>query len=373
MKNTFGTAFTVTIFGESHGPAIGAVLDGLAPGIPINREYIAFEMSKRKATGSISTARQEADRVDFLSGIYEGRTTGTSLCFALRNANTISKDYTQTAHLLRPGHADYTGDQKYLGFEDPRGGGHFSGRLTAPIVAAGAICKEILSAHGITIGTHLARCAGIEDAPLPTEEPELTDALHTLNKLHFAVLDEATGEQMQEAIMQAKYDTDSVGGILETAITGLPAGLGEPFFGSVESTLASLFFSIPAVKGIEFGLGFKFADLRGSIANDPFVMQNGKIRTSTNNNGGINGGITNGMPVVFRSVLKPTPSIAKAQNTVDVEKQENAVLELHGRHDPCVLHRARAVADAMTAIGLVDLFSQRYGTLWQQGERNGNL
>lgn len=367
MKNTFGTAFTVTLFGESHGPAIGAVLDGLAPGIPIDTDFIAFEMEKRRAVGRISTARQEADQVEFLSGVYNGFTTGTPLCCLLRNTNTRSADYTRTGQLLRPGHADYTARKKYLGFEDPRGGGHFSGRLTAPIVAAGAICRQILASHGITIGTHLAQCAAIYDAPLPASEPELTLALTQLNQRPFAVLDEAAGEEMQQAILAAKNDTDSVGGILETAITGLPAGLGEPFFGSVESVLSSLFFSIPAVKGVEFGLGFAFAGLRGSEANDPFVLQNGQVKTQTNHNGGLNGGITNGMPVVLRAVLKPTASIAKAQNTVNIENGTEAVLELHGRHDPCVLHRARAVADAMAAIGLVDLFSQRYGTLWQQG------
>ncbi|MDL2323815.1 chorismate synthase [Ruminococcaceae bacterium OttesenSCG-928-A16] len=367
MKNTFGTAFTVTLFGESHGPAVGAVLDGLAPGIAINPEFIAHEMDKRRAAGAISTARQEADEVEFLSGVYNGFTTGTPLCLTLRNANTHSKDYTRTGHLLRPGHADYTASQKYLGFEDPRGGGHFSGRLTAPIVAAGAICRQILAAHGITIGSHLAQCAGINDTPLPTTEPELTETLTQLNTRQFAVINKAAGQEMQQAILAAKQDQDSVGGLLETAITGLPAGLGEPFFGSVESVLSALFFSIPAVKGVEFGLGFGFAPLRGSDANDPFVLQNGQIKTQTNHNGGLNGGITNGMPVVLRAVLKPTPSIAKPQNTVNVATGTQQVLQLHGRHDPCVLHRARAVADAMAAIGLVDLFSQRYGTLWQTG------
>lgn len=365
MKNSFGDAITFTLFGESHGPAIGMVIDGLAPGVPIHPKAIAAEMDKRRAVGAISTPRQELDRVQFQSGVYNGFTTGTSLCLLIQNQDTRSRDYTRTQNLLRPGHADYTGLIKYNGFNDPRGGGHFSGRLTAPVVAAGAICRSILAAKGITIGTHLLRCAGINDAPLPTQPALLESALHHLNTLAFAVLEEEAGQQMQQAILEAKKELDSVGGILETAVTGLEPGLGEPFFGSVESVLASLFFSIPAVKGIEFGLGFGFADLKGSQANDPFAMDNQAVVTTTNHNGGINGGITNGMPVVFRSVIKPTASISQPQNTVDYAAKENAILNLQGRHDPCILHRARAVADAMTAIALVDLFTQRYGTLWQ--------
>ena len=366
MRNTFGEAISFTIFGESHGPAIGGVLDGFAAGIPINKEFIAAEMDKRRAVGQLSTPRTEPDRVEFLSGVYNGYTTGTSLCFTIRNTNTRSEDYKRTQNLLRPGHADYTGLAKYNGFNDPRGGGHFSGRLTAPVVAAGAICRQILASQGVTVGTHLAQCAGIDDAPLPFEEKALETALHSLNQKNFAVLNEAAGEKMQEAILAAKFELDSVGGILETAVTGLPAGLGEPFFGSVESVLAQLFFSIPAVKGIEFGLGFAFAPMRASNANDEFTTETGKITTRTNHNGGINGGITNGMPLVFRSVIKPTASISQPQNTVDMDTMQDAVLELQGRHDPCILHRARAVADAMTCIALVDLFTQQFGTHWQQ-------
>ncbi|MFV0352503.1 MAG: chorismate synthase [Oscillospiraceae bacterium] len=368
MKNTYGSAVTLTIFGESHGPAVGLVLDGIAPGIKVDKEFIAFEMSKRKAVGRISTGRQEPDRVEFLSGVHEGYTTGTSLCMIVKNTNTRSADYTRTQNLLRPGHADYTAIEKYLGYADPRGGGHFSGRLTAPLVAAGALFRQILAGHGIVLGTHLARCAGIQDKPLPTEQGTLRAALEELNKMEFAVLDAEAGDRMKQAVVDAKNGLDSVGGILETAVTGLPAGVGEPFFGSVESAISSLFFSIPAVKGIEFGLGFDFADLRGSQANDPFIMQGEKVATQTNNNGGLNGGITNGMPLVFRAVVKPTASIALPQQTVDIDKKQQDTLELHGRHDPSILHRARAVADAMTAFALVDLLTQRYGTLWQREE-----
>ena len=365
MKNSFGDALTFTLFGESHGPAVGMVIDGFAPGLPVDMDVIKQDMDKRRASGAISTQRQEADRPEFLSGVYQGHTTGTPLCLTIKNANTRSEDYTRTQNLLRPGHADFTGLEKYNGFADPRGGGHFSGRLTAPVVAAGAICRSILAAKGITIGTHLLRCGGISDLPLPTGYKDLEKALHTLNDLSFAVLDTQAGEKMQQAILSAKSDLDSVGGILETAITGLKPGMGEPFFGSVESVLSSLFFSIPAVKGIAFGLGFAFADKRGSQVNDSFILEDGEIRTETNHNGGINGGITNGMPVIIRSVVKPTASIASPQNTVDIENREAAVLKLKGRHDPCILHRARAVADAMAAIGLIDLLTQRHGTLWQ--------
>ncbi|MFV0413132.1 MAG: chorismate synthase [Oscillospiraceae bacterium] len=373
MKNSFGQSFTIALFGESHGPAIGAVLDGIAPGIAIDPAYIAFEMSKRRAIGAISTPRQEPDEVEFLSGVHQGYTTGTSLCLVIRNTNTKSGDYTRTQDFLRPGHADYTGYKKYLGYNDIRGSGHFSGRITTPLVAAGAICRQILAAHGVTVGTHLARCAGISDDALPQNKSELQAALLHLNKQMFAVLNEGAGEAMKAAIVAAKEREDSVGGILETAVTGLPAGLGEPFFSSVESVLSSLFFSIPAVKGVEFGLGFGFADLNGSQGNDGFYMDGGQVATKTNNNGGLNGGITNGMPVVLRAVVKPTSSIGVPQQTLNLSTGKVETLELKGRHDPCILHRARAVADAMACIGLVDLFSQRYGTLWQREAANGTV
>lgn len=361
MKNTFGEALTLTLFGESHGPAVGAVLDGLAPGVPVDMAYIAAEMDKRRAQGQISTARQEADEVEILSGVYNGFTTGTPLALQICNENTRSKDYTGLLRTPRPGHADYTATRKYGGFQDPRGGGHFSARVTAPIVAAGAICRRALAERGITIATHLARCAGIEDAALPEDPKALAEAADRLNGLTFAVLDERAGEAMQRAILEAKMDSDSVGGVLETVILGLSPGLGEPFFGSVESVLAALYFSIPAVKGVEFGLGFGFRDLRGSAANDAFCLRGGEVATKTNHNGGLNGGITNGMPVVLRAVVKPTPSIASPQKTLDVETGKQVVLELRGRHDPCVLHRARAVADAMAALGILDLIVQREG------------
>lgn len=365
QRNIFGSALTISLFGESHGPAVGAMIDGLAPGIPLDEDFIAWEMEKRRAVGALSTPRQEEDHVEFLSGVHNGHTTGTSLCLLIHNKNTRPSDYAQLQNIPRPGHADFTGKVKYRGFADMRGGGHFSGRLTAPLVAAGAICRWLLLQRGVLLGTHLFSCAGVEDAPLPEEPETLRHALAELNGKPFAVLDEDAGQQMQEAIAAAKEEGDSVGGVLETVVTGLPAGLGEPFFGSIESELAALLFSIPAVKGVEFGLGFGFAYLRGSQAGDAFVLQDGGVQTATNLNGGINGGITNGMPLVVRTVVKPTPSIQLPQPSVNLSTGEAVALSIKGRHDPCILHRARAVADAAVAFGLCDLFNQQFGIGWQ--------
>ncbi len=367
MKNSFGSAISVTLFGESHGPAVGAVLDGIAPGVPVEEEGLAREMQKRRAVGELATPRKEEDAVQILSGVYNGYTTGTPICLVVQNQNVRSGDYAEQP--LRPGHADYTGHVKYLGYEDARGGGHFSGRVTAPLVAAGAICRTVLAQQGVLIGTHIEACAGIADAALPTEGAALKEALQALNDKMFAVQDEAAGEKMRRAILAAKEAGDSVGGVLETAVMGLPAGWGEPFFGSVESVLSALLFSVPAVKGVEFGLGFGFAERRGSEVNDPFVLEDGRVKTVTNNNGGVNGGITNGMPLVVRCVVKPTPSIAQPQNTVDLATGEAVTLAITGRHDPCILPRARAVVDAMVAIGLLDLLTQRQGTLGQRIEK----
>ena len=364
MKNTFGNAISLTIFGESHGPAVGAVLDGMAAGLPVDVAAIAAAMDRRRARGDgLSTARTEADAVEFLSGVYEGHTTGTPIALMIRNLNTRSGDYAKTADLLRPGHADYTAYAKYEGFQDARGGGHFSGRITAASVAAGALCEGVLKSLGIRVYTHIAACAGIEDAPLSSAaglvmpEPEPG---------HFALLDSSKEAAMQDAIRAAGSDRDSVGGILETIVTGLPAGIGEPWFDSVESELGHLMFAIPACKGMEFGAGFRFAGMRGSEANDPFTMRDGKIVTATNRNGGINGGITNGMPLVFRTVIKPTASIYKEQHTVDYVAQKDALLQIKGRHDPCIVPRAAVVQNTLTAFGLLDLLTVRYGTLAQK-------
>ena len=381
MKNTFGNQISVTLYGESHGAAVGAVLDGMPAGIPVDSAFLAACMDRRRARGDgLSTPRTEADEICFLSGVYEGHTTGTPITIEILNADTRSGDYAKTAALLRPGHADYTAYAKYNGFQDARGGGHFSGRITAGLVAAGAICLSALETCGVRIGTHLYRCAGVSDTPFTSElsadavdcaapcaAAALEAQLDTLAQCTgFAVIDSAAEQPMKEAILAAGSDGDSVGGILETAIAGLPAGLGEPFFDSVESSLAHIAFSIPAIKGIEFGAGFAFADLTGSTANDAFRIdpQSDLIYTETNRNGGINGGITNGMPVVFRTVIKPTPSIYKTQDTVDYTHKTNAELQIKGRHDPCIVPRAAIVQSCAAALVTADLLAGRYGDAW---------
>ena len=358
MKNTFGSSVSVTLFGESHGAEIGAVIDGLAPGLPVDESFIAAQLTLRRPAGKISTARQEADPFRIVSGVFEGKTTGTPLALLIPNADTRSGDYTRGA--FRPGHADYTASVKYHGFEDYRGGGHFSGRVTAALVAVGAVVIPALKQKGILIGTHIARCAGVNDAPFG----DLSADLPRLNSLPFAVLDEAQGQKMRLAVEAAAAEGDSVGGILETAVTGLPAGVGEPWFDTLEGVLSHALFSVPAVKGVEFGSGFALADLRGSEANDP--LRNGPegIRNLTNHNGGINGGISNGMPLLFRCAVKPTPSISKEQLSVNGTTGEDETLQIHGRHDPAIVHRARVVVDSVTALVLCDLLAQRFGTDW---------
>ena len=358
MKNTFGQSVAVTLFGESHGPMIGAVLDGLAPGIPVDEDFIQKKLTLRRGGAALSTARREPDPFQIVSGVYRGRTTGTPICVVIPNGDTKSADYAPMQALMRPSHADYTAFCKYHSFQDPRGGGHFSGRITAGLVAVGAIAESALREAGILMGTHLSACAGIRDrdfADYPRDLAALADK-------PFPVLDDAAGDRMQQEILRAKEDMDSVGGVLETAVIGFPAGVGEPWFDTVEGVLAHILFSVPAVKGVEFGGGFALADMRGSRANDPMRVQGGRVVTQTNFSGGVAGGITNGMPLIFRCAVKPTPSIALPQDTVDIEKMENAELAIRGRHDPCIAHRARAVIDAAAAIALCDLLSQRFGT-----------
>ena len=358
MKNTYGNSITITLFGESHGEAIGAVLDGIAPGIEVDEDFIKHQLNLRKSYGDISTKRNEADEFSIISGVYNGYTTGTPICIIIKNQNKISKDYSSLENIARPGHADYTAFLKYHGFEDARGGGHFSGRITAPLVAAAAIVISALRKKGIHIATHIKKCAEIEDRGFC----ELSNDIDELNNKRFAVLDDNAGEKMQEKIRAAAANLDSVGGILETVVLGMPVGVGEPWFDSLESMLSHGLFSIPAVKGVEFGDGFKLADMFGSTANDEFAVKDGKIVTKTNHNGGINGGISNGMPIIFSLGIKPTPSIAKPQQTVDFVKKENVNLEIKGRHDPCIVHRARVVVDSITALILADALTQRFGT-----------
>ena len=364
MKNTFGSDLSLTIFGESHGRAVGAVLDGMAAGVPVDESFLAACMDKRRARGDgLSTPRVEGDAVHFLSGVVNGRTTGTAIALMIENQNTRSGDYAKTADLLRPGHADFTAYAKYHGFQDARGGGHFSGRVTAALVAGGSIVLAALQRAGIDITTHIARCAGLADTPFALDDPAaLAAQVETLaSKTEgFAVLDAAVEEPMKAAIRTAGADGDSVGGLLETAILGLPAGIGEPYFDSVESKIAHLAFSIPAVKGIEFGAGFGGASLRGSEDNDAFTVENGKIVTETNHCGGILGGITNGMPIVFRAAFKPTPSIARPQETAN-EEGDNITIEIKGRHDPTVVERACVVVECMVAITVLDALLENMG------------
>ena len=360
MKNSFGTNVITTIFGESHGPAVGGVIDGLAPGIPVDPERIAKNLSLRRPSGAISTGRVEPDEFEIVSGVFEGRTTGTPLCLLIRNQNVRSGDYEATKNLARPGHADYTGFVKYHGFADYRGGGHFSGRVTAALVALGAIALSALERRGVRIGTHIARLSDVSDRGFS----DLSADLSALSDRPFPVLSDEAGEKMRAAILAAKEENDSVGGMLETAVTGLPAGVGEPWFDTLEGMLSHGLFSIPGVKGVEFGDGFALSGMRGSEANDAFVPLDGGIATATNHNGGINGGISNGMPLLFRCAVKPTPSIFKTQNTVDLQTGEAAEITLSGRHDPAIVHRARAVVDAVTALTLADALAGRFGADW---------
>lgn len=358
MKNTFGNSITITLFGESHGEYIGVVLDGLAPGIKINHEFIKSKLDLRRPGSKISTARIEGDEYSIVSGVYNGYTTGTPLCILIPNTNKKSGDYEKFFDIPRPSHADFAAGCKYRGFEDKRGGGHFSGRITAALVAAGAIVQSALEGKGIKIGSHITELHGAFDRPFEN----LSEDIDLLSCRKFPTLDTRAEEKMTKEIEKAAELSDSVGGILESAVIGVPAGVGEPWFDSLESMLSHGLFSIPAVKGVEFGLGFAFADVYGSEGNDPFRMQGDKVVTETNNNGGINGGITNGMPIIFRTVIKPTPSIFKEQMSVSLSDKKNTSLKIEGRHDPAIIHRARVVVDAVTALVIADMLTIKYGT-----------
>ena len=346
-----------SLFGESHGPAIGIVLQGAPSGLALDMDFIEAEMARRAPGKSpLSTARSEKDSVEIVSGAFEGRTTGTPLCGLIRNTDMRSRDYSATRWLARPGHADFTAHLRYGGFEDYRGGGHFSGRLTAPLVFAGAIAKLALREHGIEVMARIRQIERVEDAPLDLAAPDL-DALRAAGKKSFPVIDDEQGKAMQEAILKARGEGDSVGGIIECFVVGIPAGTGSPDFDeNIESFIARHVFAVPAVKGLEFGTGFGFASMRGSQANDAFMPGEGKtLQTRTNNNGGINGGIANGMPVVFRVAIKPTPSIAQEQDTVDMRSGEAAKLVISGRHDPCILSRAVPVIEAAAALAMSEI------------------
>ena len=355
MSSTWGNNIKISVFGESHSNAIGVSIDGLEAGIDLNLDEIAIEMARRApGNNEISTPRKENDIPDIISGFFNGKTTGTPLCALIQNTNTRSQDYEKNKNLVRPGHADFTGFVRYNGFNDYRGGGHFSGRLTAPLVFAGAVCKQILEKKGIKIGAHIAQLSDVYDKPFNFTDIDVK-TLDVLKSKALAFLDETKENVAKNRILSAKENLDSVGGIIECAVIGLYSGIGDPMFDSVESVLSHLLFSIPAVKGVEFGSGFSFATMLGSEANDSFYYDSDTIKTRTNNNGGINGGITNGMPIIFRTVIKPTPSIAKKQQTIDLSKSSNAEIEIQGRHDPCIVQRAVPVVEAVAAIAIYDL------------------
>lgn len=362
MKNTFGESVAVTLFGESHGAVMGAVLDGLAPGIPVEEAQIADALSRRRPQPGIGTARIEADEFTVVSGVYEGRTTGAPLTVLVYNKKQDPTAYESLRDTPRPGHADFAARLKYHGFEDTRGGGHFSGRLTAPLVAVGAVARRALHDKGVTLGAHVLSVASAADRRFSEDPAELEKELAALAARRAPVLDAAVWEAMRDLIDRAAKDGDSVGGVLECAATGLPGGVGEPFFDSLESKIAHAMFSIPAVKGIEFGAGFGFADLSGSHANDAYGVKNGIITQLTNRCGGVIGGVSTGAPLRFALAVKPTPSIKKEQKTVDLKTNTETKIALCGRHDPCILPRLFAVAEAMLALTLCDALALRFGT-----------
>ena len=354
MSSTYGEIIKLSIFGQSHGPAIGMTLDGVPAGLPVDTVKLQ-EFLNRRAPGQndFSTTRKEADTPEFLSGIVDGYTCGAPITAIIRNTNTKSSDYDNLKDCPRPGHADYTAQMKYGGYQDVAGGGHFSGRLTAALCIAGGLCKQWLGAKGVRIGAHLVNVAGIADEPIFLDP--VNPDLDTINK-DFPVLNPDAGHKMRDAIAKAKADGDSVGGIIECVITGLPAGLGEPMFGGMESRIAQIVYGIPAIKGVDFGSGFCGSYLRGSENNDEYIIENGAVHTLTNNAGGILGGITTGMPVVFQAAVKPTPSISKPQQTISISNLECKPLEVKGRHDPCIAPRAVPVIEAAAAIAVFDAY-----------------
>lgn len=355
MSSDFGKKVKIHIFGQSHSEAIGVVIDGLPVGEEVDLEAVQKFMERRApGRNAYSTPRKEADLPRVVSGLFEGKTCGAPICAIIENTNTRSKDYDKLKDLPRPGHADFTAWVKYDGCNDHRGGGHFSGRLTAPLCFAGAVCKQILERKGIHVGAHILSIKGVKDAPFDAVEIK-AEALKAVAEKAFPVQENAAGEVMQAVIASAKEKGDSVGGVVECAVTGLPVGVGEPMFDGLESVLASAIFAIPAVKGVEFGAGFGVADLFGSENNDDFIYEDGAVKTKTNSHGGSLGGISSGMPLVFRAAFKPTPSISMEQDTISISKRENDRLAIQGRHDPCIVPRAVPVVEAAAAVAILDL------------------
>lgn len=360
MYNTIGKNISLTLFGESHGKVVGACLDGIPAGLSIPYAYLEEKLRKRRASGPFSTTRQEPDEIHFLSGVYENKTQGNPITFVLENKRKNSKEY-QT-NKARPSHADYVAFEKYFHHMNMAGGGPFSGRMTAALVVAGAFCQKILEDQGIDILGHIEQIQELKDRSFGDYS---LDKEILLNK-EFPVLEDEVESQMKTRILSAKEEKDSLGAILECNVVGLPAGLGNPYFSSLESELSKAIFSIPAVKGISFGLGFEFSNHRGSQVNDVFYLNDG-IKTKTNHNGGINGGISNGMPLVFHVAIKPTSSIGKEQESIDLKENKLTLLEIKGRHDPLIAHRALVVVEAMTAFVLLDAYIERQKEcLWER-------
>lgn len=362
MSSEFGKLLRVSVFGQSHGKAIGVNIDGLPAGEAIDLDELNAFLDRRKPGKSpLSTPRKESDTPIFLSGVENGVTCGAPLCAIIENSDQHSKDYSELADKPRPSHADYTAWVKWGGQADMRGGGHFSGRLTAPLCIAGGIAKQILARRGVFVGAHLASVGTAEDERFPLyPTAALFDAVAAKP---FPVLNDEAGQRMQQLILDARAQQDSIGGTVECAAIGLPAGLGDPMFDGIENRLAAALFGIPAVKGVEFGLGFGSSVLHGSENNDPFTVENGRITTKSNRAGGILGGITTGMPVTLRVAVKPTPSIAQTQKTIRLSAMEPAELTITGRHDPCIAHRAVPVVEAVTATVLLDLLLEgHHGT-----------
>lgn len=352
MSSTYGQMLKLSIFGQSHGAGIGMTLDGIPAGLPVDTEELqAFLNRRAPGQNDWSTPRKEEDRPEFLSGVLDGYTCGAPIAALIRNTNTRSGDYKNLMDCPRPGHADYTAQVKYGGYQDVSGGGHFSGRLTAPLCIAGGLCKQWLAKEGIQIAAHLSSIAGVKDASFDPVNPDFA-AVSSV----FPVISEESGAKMRAAISEAKAEGDSIGGVVECAVTGLPVGIGEPMFGGMEGRIAQMVYGVPAVKGVEFGAGFAAAQMRGSENNDDYTVENVEIKTLTNNAGGILGGITSGMPLIFRAAIKPTPSISKPQKSVSLEKMEDQELQVKGRHDPCIVPRAVPVVEAAAAVAIYDAF-----------------
>ena len=355
MSSNIGRYIKMQIFGESHGKAIGVVIDGIPHGIKLDMDAIAVQMARRApGNDKTSTPRKEADIPEIISGVLNGVTTGAPLCAMIVNSNTRSGDYSNLVDTPRPSHADYPANIRFNGYNDLSGSGHFSGRLTAPMVFAGAVCRQILKEKGITVGGHIYSIGEVKDTPFDMVYVD-ENMLNGLNCRAFSVIDEKSEKEMRDVIEKARRDCDSIGGVCEVAVTGIDAGNGDVMFGSVESRISEALFGVPAVKGIEFGAGFGFDKMLGSEANDRYVNKDGKIATVSNNNGGILGGLSNGMPVIFRAVLKPTPSISKPQETLNLTTMEAETLSIKGRHDPCVVVRGLAAIENLVCFVICDI------------------